>query len=64
MRTATTQDLMCRLGDALADGPEAFRRALGALFADEVDLRHEPPLPPDGIVDGKALVESFESRGR
>ena len=48
------------LEDALRAGPEVFRSTLGGLYADEVELRHEPPLPSDGLVDGRRLAESSD----
>jgi hypothetical protein len=46
---------------ALEDGPEAFRRCLGSLYADQVLLRHDPELPVDGPVDGRRLAETSEA---
>lgn len=56
----TAHLVAAELERALAAGPEVFRPILGALFADEVDLRHEPPLPADGIVGGTRLAAATE----
>jgi len=46
---------------ALEQGPEAFRRCLESLYAEEVILRHEPALSVDGLVDGRRLAEATEA---
>lgn len=58
--TNTAVEVARCLEQALVAGPDHFRPALGQLYADEVELRHEPPLPPDGVVDGRRLAESSE----
>lgn len=56
----TPQHVAQQLEQALQEGPRGFQVVLGSLYADEVELRHEPALPPDGIVDGKRLASSSD----
>jgi hypothetical protein len=48
------------LEEGIAAGPATFRRILAGLYADQVELRHEPALPSDGIVDGARLGASSD----
>jgi len=57
----TADDLARRMESAIVAGPEVFRRTLGDLYAASVELRHEPPLSADGIVDGRRLAASSET---
>ncbi len=57
----TADDVANRLEGAIAAGPEVFRRSLGDLYASAVELRHEPPLASDGVVDGRRLAASSET---
>jgi len=61
MAPDTADGVARRLERAIIAGPEEFRRALGNLYANSVELRHEPPLAPDGIVDGRRLAASTET---
>jgi ketosteroid isomerase-like protein len=42
---------------AAAGNPIANQEALARLFADEIQLRHEPPHPSDGPIPGRLLAE-------
>jgi ketosteroid isomerase-like protein len=55
-----SSEVAAALEAGLAAGPAAFRRALGSLYADQVEYRHEPPLPSDGFVDGARLGASAD----
>jgi hypothetical protein len=57
----TVHDLARRLERAVVAGPEVFRRTLGDLYAGSVELRHEPPLAADRVVDGRRLAASTET---
>jgi hypothetical protein len=58
--TATALEVAHALEQALTAGPEQFRPTLGGLYAEQVELRHQPPLPPDGVVDGGRLAETSD----
>ena len=58
--TATALEVARAFERALAAGPDEFRPTLGGLYAEEVELRHEPALPSDGVVDGRRLAASSD----
>ncbi|HEV3354762.1 MAG TPA: nuclear transport factor 2 family protein [Acidimicrobiales bacterium] len=58
---ASAETVAAALRAALEQGPEAFRGCLGSLYADRVELRHEPALSVDGPVDGRRLAETTEA---
>jgi ketosteroid isomerase-like protein len=51
------EDVACRLAEAYAAGPDAAQSLLGSLYADEMELRHVPALPSDGMVAGARVRE-------
>jgi ketosteroid isomerase-like protein len=53
---AGVNDVAGRLRDAAGD-LAASQEALSGLFADEVQLRHDPPHPSDGPIPGRLLAE-------
>lgn len=56
-----TDDTTVKVADALRDafnaGPADAQATLRSLYGDEVDYRHTPPLPSDGMVSGEQLRE-------
>jgi hypothetical protein len=56
--SATPADVARQLEAAFRAGPEFAPPAIGRLCADEVTYRHLPPLPSDGVVDGRRLAET------
>jgi hypothetical protein len=58
---ASAETVAAALRAALEQGPEAFRRCLGSLYADQVLLRHDPELAVDGPVDGRRMAETTEA---
>jgi hypothetical protein len=61
MDSDSADDVARRLERAIVAGPEVFRRTLGDLYGGCVELRHEPPLAADGVVDGRRLAASSET---
>jgi hypothetical protein len=58
MTTADTRQVADELRTAFENGPDAAHRVLSSLYDDTVELRHVPPLPSDGTVDGERLREA------
>jgi len=56
--SATPAAVARQLEEGFRAGPDVAPQAIGRLCADEVNYRHIPPLPSDGVVDGKRLAES------
>jgi hypothetical protein len=50
------EDIVARLR-AVSDDGQRSQAIVASLFAENVELRHEPPLPTDGPVPGRALAE-------
>jgi hypothetical protein len=55
--TESVQDIAERLR-AVADDPAAFQRTLAPLFADAIELRHEPALATDDRIPGRLIAEA------
>ena len=50
--TADVARVAAQLEAAFNAGPDEAQATLRALYADEMELRHVPALPSDGVVDG------------
>ena len=55
---AAVERVAAQLQAAFNAGPDEAQAVLRALYADEVELRHVPALPSDGIVDGARLRDA------
>jgi hypothetical protein len=58
MTTADAKQVADELRTAFGNGPDAAQAALCSLYNDTLELRHVPPLPSDGTVDGERLREA------
>ncbi|MHB8665037.1 MAG: nuclear transport factor 2-like protein [Acidimicrobiales bacterium] len=55
--SATATEVARKLEAGFRAGPAAAPQAIGRLCGDQVEYRHIPALPSDGVVDGTRLAE-------
>jgi len=55
----TMEEDAAAIRDAFGDGQDVlrFHVKLGALWADDFVLTHDPPIPSDGLMHGREMVE-------
>jgi hypothetical protein len=58
MTSAGARQVADQLKAAFASGPDAAQTVLRSLYGDRLELRHVPPLPSDGTVDGERMREA------
>jgi len=58
MTTADARQVAEQLKTAFENGPESAQTVLRGLYGDTLELRHVPPLPSDGTVDGERMRQA------